>query len=179
MEDNKQDPLLGDSVLPPIQLTPRQEELCAKLDKFHAVSGLNSKPSEMFRGAVYALRKEVRTNPDLMAQAANSLRNIIYPFGKNIVPKKEDALKLYGSACAEEATIIKLGKLHGSFTEIAHNGNGINGDLRHVSVTPQELEGLLADFESVMFSVLTRQADIHSRIDQILSVDYLEDQANQ
>ena len=66
--------------LPPINLSDDQEELCRRLDEWHKKSGLSPRPSDMFRGAVFAIQDECSSNPDRIAQAAHSLREILYPY---------------------------------------------------------------------------------------------------
>lgn len=80
MEDKSLPQPVGGGQLPPSSLTPKQEDLCKRMDKLHARYGLKVKPSDMFKGAIFAARIECRSNPDWVAQAANSLREILYPF---------------------------------------------------------------------------------------------------
>ena len=60
-----------------VRLTPEQEELCRRMDELHALNQLQTKPSDMYRGALSVIRDE--NNPDRIAQAALSLREILYP----------------------------------------------------------------------------------------------------
>ena len=71
---------IGQEPQPVLVLTARQEELCRRLNDLHAYHGLRTRPSDMFQGAVFVARIEARGNPDWIAQAANSLREILYPF---------------------------------------------------------------------------------------------------
>ncbi len=158
----------GDNLLSPISLTPKQEELCKKLDEFHASHGLKTKPSEMFRGALFASRTELRANPDWVSQAANSLREILYPFG-NGAPNKTEALKAYGSVRAATPTVSEVGRLFGSFTELAHHGNSRGNSIDFDTFEHTNFEQLVADFETAMLEVMARQLDIHQEIDAILS----------
>ena len=75
----KQQTPVGDTPLPPARLTSEQEDLCSRLDELYQPYDLHVRPSEMFRGAVFASRAECRNNPDWIAQAAHSLREILYP----------------------------------------------------------------------------------------------------
>ena len=94
----------------------------------------------MFRGAIYAARVECRSNMDWISQAANSLREILYPFWK----RKDDALKMYGSA-ADTPDIQELSRVYGKLTALAHHGS----DSRTIDFpifTLSDFEKLTADF---------------------------------
>lgn len=75
----KQQTPSGDTPLPPVRLTPQQEDLCRRLDELYQPYDLHVRPSDMFRGAVFASRAECRNNSDWIAQAAHSLREILAP----------------------------------------------------------------------------------------------------
>ena len=97
---------IGNNALPPVRLTDGQENLCRRLDEWHERGGLKIKPSDMFRGAVFAIREECKSNPDRIAQAANSLREILYPFlsiqVKQVSSKRMDAFKNFGSVTVDK-----------------------------------------------------------------------------
>ena len=79
----------------PVLLTEKQQELCRRLDEFYpSANKTDVRASDLFRGALYAMQLTVRSsNPDWMAQAAHSLRDLIYPFYKsNPETKKERCL---------------------------------------------------------------------------------------
>ena len=170
MEDHALPESIGTSAPVPAPLTPKQEELCARLDELHARHGLKAKPSDMFRGAVFVARTEYRSNPDWIAQAANSLRDILYPFGKE-APNKEEALRQYGSVRVDPKFTEEVGRLLGSLTELAHHGNGRGSSVNYTAFTPVEFERSLVDFERIMFDVLARQVDVHKEIDDLLAMD--------
>ena len=65
------------SMLPPIILMPQQEELCRRLDALNQRTIHGQELSNLFRGAIFAIREECRSNSDWMAQSAHSLREII------------------------------------------------------------------------------------------------------
>lgn len=94
MEDKALPKSYGEKVPPPIPF-PEIDELCKRLDAFCEASGveLKSRPSLLFRGALYALRH--KENPDWMAQTAHSLREILYLFKGN--PGWHNAFMAYGS----------------------------------------------------------------------------------
>jgi len=171
-EDNTLPPATGQGAQPPSPLTPQQEELCRRLDDWHAKYSLKAKPSDMFRGAVFAASIEFRGNPDWMAQAANSLREILYPFWSSqgtVADKKAEALKNSGSVRADESVIQEVGRIYGSLNELAHHGNAAGTSIDFDTFTPADFDRLLADFERIMFARLAHQIDIHKEADDILS----------
>lgn len=159
----------GKGVFPPPVLTSRQKKLCRKLDSLHAHYKLKVKPSAMFSGAVFVAVPELQSNPDWMAQAANSLREILYPFFSRkvkVVPtNKKRILKDYGSVYIDDALIGEMGRVYGKLQALAHHGN-IKSNGKHRSI---DFFKLLNDFELVMLELLARQTDIHQEIDNILS----------
>lgn len=174
MEDEALPQPAGSSPLPPVILTPEQEELCRRLDDLHNQHGLKASPSDMFRGAIYAARTECRSNTDWISQAANSLREILYPFWsrkiKSVSEKKDDALKKYGSVLIDAHDIEELNRVFGKLNNFAHHGSE-SQTMDFPSFTPSDFEKLAADFERCMRNALTRQIDIHKEMDRILSVD--------
>ncbi len=172
--DNQLPQSVGESSISPVVLSPEQEDLCQRLDDFHARNGLQTKPSNMFRGAVFVSQTFLRNNQDWVAQASNSLRDILYPFyskktAKNI-PKKVDAFKNYGSvkiALLEN----RISTIYGSLNELAHHNNS-RGSSVPASVSPDSyFENLITDFESVMGDALLRQMDVHKEVDSILALN--------
>ncbi len=166
---------MEDKLLPPPSLRPDQEGLCRRLDEWHRHYKLKSKPSDMFRGAIFAIRPECRSNPDYIAQAANSLREILYPFWsgsprfKNAHDKKDVALKNHGSVLVDKALTQKIGRLYGQLNDLAHHHCKPSSDLDSSNFKEADFKQLLDDFEQVMKRSLTRQLDLHDKIDQILN----------
>jgi len=165
---------IGQEPRPVLVLTARQEELCRKLDDLHAQHGLKTRPSDMFRGAVFVARIDARGNPDWVAQAANSLREILYPFwsgqGGKLPGGKAGALKRSGSVRADEHANAEIGRIYSSLNELAHHGNGAGTTIDFVTFAPEDFEQLLNDFERIMIDRLMRQIDVHRAIDAILAV---------
>jgi hypothetical protein len=124
----------------------------------------------MFRGALFATRVEARGNPDWMAQAANSLREILYPFwGQGLVPdRKMRAFQNTGSVRADEAANREVSRIYGSLNELAHHGNSAGTSVDFAIFGPADFERLMADFERIMLDRLMHQLDIHGEIDLIL-----------
>lgn len=64
----------------PENLDPKQKSLCKNLDALNNIYSFcgNKNPSELYQGAIFAMRKGNQGNSDWMAQAAHSLRDIIF-----------------------------------------------------------------------------------------------------
>lgn len=165
MADELLPQLTGEGALPPVRLTPEQEELCRRMDELYDPYNLHVRPSNMFRGAVFASRAECRSNPDWIAQAAHSLREILYPIWspehKEIADKKRTVFENYGSVSVDERLIDAVGSLYGKLTNLAHHDRSAS--------TSSDYEQLLYEFERTMGQVLTRQLDIHRKFDKLLS----------
>ena len=154
------DSLLQPMKLGPVALTPQQQDLCRRLDELYSMYDSHAKPSTMFKGALFAMRYECRTNPDWMAQVAHSLREILYHFGKNNMPKKEESFKQYGSITDSTE---RVGKILGRLTEVCHHGY----EQSNYKLTEVDFEDFVSEFEQVMQDVLRRQVDVHATIDNI------------
>jgi len=174
MEDKALPQPVSRGPLPPPSLTLEQEDLCKRIDQLYMRYSLKVKASDMFKGAIFAARIECRSNPDWVAQAANSLREILYPFWSwhvdAITDKKADAFKKYGSVRADENFIQDINRLYGLLNDLAHHGSA-SEKLDFTTFTISDFEKLLLDFERVMHDVLMRQVDIHQEIDKILNSD--------
>ncbi len=178
MDDKVLPRSIGENVLPPVHLTDEQENLCKRLDEWYEwywQRGLKIKPSDMFRGAVFAIREECKSNPDCITQAANSLREILYPFlsiqVKQVSSKGIDAFKNFGSVVVNKKFYDKKVKpLWGELNDIAHHGiNPKNENFDFSSFNKVEFEKLLAEFEKIMNEALTRQLDVHQMLDEVLA----------
>lgn len=128
----------------------------------------------MFRGALYAARPQCRNNPDWIAQAANSLREILYPFYSpevgTVGTNKKTILNEYGSVTVSNQHISEIGRVYNILNALAHHGNARKSKIDPSSFTLQQFEQLLLDFQQVMSITLTRQLDVHSEIDAILKL---------
>jgi hypothetical protein len=164
---------IGESAQQALLLTARQEELCRRMDDLHARHGLRARPSDMFRGAVFTARIEARGNPDWIAQAANSLREILYPFwsgqGGKLPGGKAEALRRSGSVRADDDANDEIGRIYGSLNELAHHGNGAGRSINFDTFTAEDFERLFDDFERIMLDRLMRQLDVHRELDAILA----------
>lgn len=149
-------------MLPPIKLTSQQEDLCKRLDLLNQKTIQGQELSKMFRGAIYAIREEYRSNPDWMAQSAHSLREIIYQFSpKHSKIKLVDALKMFGSVTTDDDKFKeKIGRIRHRIESVAHH---------RLELTIDEYEKLIEEYEMVLMRALDRQIDIHNQIDKFLS----------
>lgn len=152
---------LGDTSSTPVRLTPEQEELCRRMDELHALDQLQAKPSDMFRGALSVIEDE--NNPDRIAQAAHSLREILYPIKIDQVRK---ALEKYGSVFLD----VSFKKTYGRLNYLAHHGVS-STKLDFLSVTRTDFDELVEAFVTLMQTALIRPMDVHRSIDQFLSGD--------
>ena len=155
----------GDVSLPPVLLTPLQDDLCRRMDELYAPYNLHVKPSDMFRGALFASRGECRSNPDWIAQAAHSLREILYPIWspkhKEIADKKKTVFENYGSVSVDDRSMGAVGSVYGRLTKLTHH--------YRTASARSDFEQLLAEFERAMGQALTRQLDLHREIDELVS----------
>lgn len=173
MSDQEAQKSVGDPLVAPPALSPGQEELCKRLDELHAGYGLKTKPSDMFRGAVFTADPLVqRSNPDWLAQAANSLREILYPFYsrevKSVPTDKKEVLEKFGSVRAGDAGINELGRVYNLLSGLTHHGNSDKSRVDPATFTVKDFGVLLNDFEKVAKELLSRQLDIHKEVDEFL-----------
>jgi len=172
MEDKELPKSVGEDILPPTRLSDKQEELCKRLDDFCARYKLRAKPSNMLRGSAFASQQKLRHNPDWIAQAAHSLREILYPFYsrevESVPTDKKKILKEYGSVRFSDELIEQMGRMWGALNGLAHHGNVEKNNIDFSIFTPTDFENLLQDFEKIMLDILARQIDIHKEIEEIL-----------
>ncbi len=149
---------LGESFLSPVKLEPRQAELCNRLDSFYASYNLGFLPSDVFRGVIFAARKECRSNPDWLAQATHSLREILYPLhaGTYKIDNKKSALEKFHVVNLKKAEEV-MGTLWNKLNEPAHH--------REIPDFPI----LLNEFEMNMLDALQRQIDVHYEIASLIA----------
>lgn len=166
---------IGGNDATPYELTSKQVELCYRVDALSEQVGYKSKPSEMFLGALFTSQEIQRqNNPDWIAQACHSLREILYPiYSKNakaISVKRGDALKKFGAVRHNDQKMLKrMAVLYSRLSTLAHHGSVARDD-KYKNFTAGDFELLLAEFEDVMFSALARQVNVHEEIDVILGL---------
>jgi len=122
--------LKGISLEVPFVLTERQKKICEYLDILNNGQRFcNVPPSDLFKGALYSIYQDNRKlNPDWMAQASHSLRDIIYGFPK--AKTKHEAIKKIANKYQEEEMAKEaaalLFDLYNVLTSIAHHFRGKN-----------------------------------------------------
>lgn len=120
----------GISLEVPFALTERQKKICEYLDILNNGQRFcNVPPSGLFKGALHAIYQDNRKlNPDWMAQASHSLRDIIYGFPK--AKTKHEAIKKIANKYQEEEMAKEaaalLFDLYNVLTSIAHHFRGKN-----------------------------------------------------
>lgn len=158
----------------PVVLSEKQKELCKRLDDLHGEYGaLKALPSDMFKGALFLLQKESSKNPDWMAQAAHSLREVLYPIQSDKVPavpgNGETAFKNFGSVRIKQELLREVQRVYGLLSDLAHHGCNSQSGVDISDFTKNEFESLLSDFEHAMLAILDRQIDIHEQLDGLLT----------
>ena len=164
----------------PLVLTDKQRWLCSRLDELHAVANREgTPPSQMLRSALHVMNAAQRgPNPDWMAQAAHSLREVLYPFYKsNAAVKRLEVFTRYGVAGDADALSKEIGAHFGFLTSVAHHeweqarSNPVLKQLVASGLSdPIPLfEIAISAFEDVLFRALRRQLDVHAEIDKFIS----------
>jgi hypothetical protein len=155
--------LEASNLLSPAKLRPDEEDLCINLDKFYEYYKIGKKASEFYRGAIFASREETKSNPDWLAQATHSLREILYPFysskDNRIKEKKISAFRKYGSIGVELIKKPEIGKFWGKLNRITHHQD------------EDDFDNLRQEFVRIISKALAHQVDIHRMIDTILLKD--------
>jgi hypothetical protein len=185
MKDKSLPKSVGEGPSAPLYFS-RKEDLCQRLDQFYESSNISFDiaPSDMFRSALFVMGRENRDkNPDWMAQAAHSLREILYQFEGDW----QSALMKYGPTYDKSKHEGKVGQYLGLMSAIAHHNhteagtNPIIGGNRNnpVNVTPEVFEDAVLKFGDILFIALRRQVHAHQEIDEMLKRSPEETSANQ
>lgn len=126
MIDESEKTMIEQSI--PFSLTERQKRICCFLDALSAKNQFwKVPPSILFKGALYVSYPSHRGgNPDWMAQAAHSLRDITYGVPKT--PKRVVVIKNIISRYQEEIDVAErasllLSEIYEVLTDIAHHFN--------------------------------------------------------
>lgn len=169
-DPNQQNPVPVSRMEPPV-LTPEQEDLCARLDELHAKNGLGSKPSDMFRGALVAAYPEMqKVNLDWAAQAAHSLREILYTFNSKV--KGEVGIE----AAFEKAGAVRIAEekkelytIYNQITDLAHHRHPANDGSGLGKFDEADFRAMLDSFMRAAARALSRQLDVHEDVDTFVS----------
>ena len=152
--DNKIQEHIGGNILEPLILSESEQKLCDLLDEKIFVSQFP--PSDMLKGAIWATRPENIHNPDRIAQAANSIREILYPFKRNW--KKNLNSKVAGTLSKND--IKEIDKIYLYFQNMTHhNNNEISNDFKK----------RLEEFKEIMINALDKYEIVYKKMDVILA----------
>jgi hypothetical protein len=176
----------GNFKLSPVVLPPKVKDLCKKIDEFYKdypKQHKKQKPSDLIEGAFYAARPECRSNPDWMSQAANSLRDVLYPVFSPQV-SSNNLLKLFKKYATDKnniskipnkafvKTFINLDKVYSQLSDLTHHGTKINkktSEKQYLNFSDDNFEKLLKDFSHILERAFTlQQLYIHTTIDLIV-----------
>jgi len=157
----------GGMIIEPVALDEKRQDLARRLDELFLVNGRAERPSDWLKGAIFVSQDNLRTNSDWFAQAAHSLRDVLYRLLSPRMGGKKGALRQflinYGSAQNLDISAEQMGRLFNQLSDIAHHGKRLD------EAKEGDFETFLATFEKVMFEALERQLDIHKDIDNLLS----------
>ena len=142
-----------------LRLTPERKKFCDMLDALYGpYTELEASASEMFLGALIAINRS-DGNPDWVSQAANSLREIIYPLLSSRSEFK--ALKNQISKDGKHAEYKKVGKMYGKLSKLTHH---------FCRMSKLDFEKLLVEFDATILYVLPQQIDLHRDIETYVSL---------
>ena len=172
----------GEPSLPPVRLTVKQEDLCRRLEDLYAPYNLHVRPSDMFRGVLFASREERRSNPDWIAQAAHSAREILYPL-ISVEISEDNLIKLFreyatrhsGSSSISNQefidTFVELDTIYGKLSDLAHHGAApktLTAE-EFANFSDRDFEKLIEEYESLLARALRlQQVNVHTVIDEIV-----------
>lgn len=176
----------GSFVLPPVIPGPEVEDLCHKIDNFYnrySPKNRKQKASDLIKGAFFAIRSECRTNPDWMSQAANSIRDVLYPFWSK--ESKNNILKLFKKYAADKTdknnindvdfidTFNDLDTIYGKVSDITHHGirpQCFPDEKSFCEFSDKDFESLIEDFAVVLGKALgLQQIYTHRIIDAVVA----------
>lgn len=165
-----------------IEMTGKQRSMCRGLDTLHRWGGLTPDtgghqqrmPTDMFGGALFASREEWEGNPDWIAQAAHSLREILHPFHARSSPKDRDKAKALGLVPEDKRRLYRAALESASLLEETDSlWRHLNGFAHHhrreegLPHTRDGFVGLLRLFEGVMTRVPPAWGERHPHLDKI------------
>lgn len=175
----------GDFRLPPVVPGIEVKDLCERVDEFYKnypKQHRKQKASDLINGAFYASRNECKSNPDWMSQAANSLRDVLYPLFSEQV-SKNNLIKLFKKYATNQHYRSKiqnkefirifnnLDKIYKQLTDLTHHGTGLKGfsEKQYINFSESDFDNILSDFISIFNKVLSlQQIYIHTIIDVIV-----------
>lgn len=180
----------------PFPLNEKQRWLCKHLDSLNLIQNFcpYAKPSDLLYSALHLSKTKPRTlNPDWMAHAAHSLREIMYNIGPYQKTQDRDGtrraliekiFKVYQEEEKISAFAYSLNSLHIIFTRIAHHAQEHKDrddtvkKLAHLGILPVAqgplitdaiFEQLIALLENIWAESLPQQISIHKKVDTLLA----------
>ena len=153
------------------------------MDELYAPYYLHVRSSDMFRGAIFASKLECRSNPDWMAQAAHSAREVLYPLISE--EKNEDnliklfrkyATRHYDSSSTSnqefKGTFVELDTIYGKLSDLAHHGTAPKTLTAKeiASFSDKDFEKLIDEYINLLARVLRlQQVYVHTVIDELVN----------
>lgn len=175
----------GDFILPPVEPRPELKDLCNKIDKFYknySRQHRKQKASDLIMGAFYAARPECRSNPDWISQAANSLRDVLYPlFSKQI--SNNNLMKLFKKYATNKSyetkiqnkdffrTFNNLDKIYKQLSDLTHHGTELKAfsEKEYISFSESDFDQLLRNYVDILGKAFElQQIYIHAIINLIV-----------
>ena len=172
----------SDFVLTPVVPGEEINDLCAIVDNFYSKypkQHKRQKPSDLIKGAFYAMRPECRSNTDWMSQAANSARDVLYPlFSKEV--DNINLIRLFKKYAINQnnqlntknreffSTFRALDKIYRQLSDLTHHGTDLKGftQKQFLDLSESDFEKLMKDFTVVLGRVFgLQQLYIHAIID--------------
>jgi len=170
----------GNASSTPVSLTPEQEELCRRMDELFAMDGLKARPSDMFRGALRVVGDG--SNPDRIAQAAHSAREILYPL-ISVEISEDNLIKLFREYATRHGgssrnsnqefrdTFVELDTVYGKLSDLAHHGTApktLTAE-EFANFSDREFEELIEEYINLLGRALRlQQVYVHAVIDEIV-----------
>lgn len=159
--------------------------IISKLDLLKHSKDLYKKYSEIYKGGVYALRNQFRTeNPDWMSQSANSFREIFYILNNKDTDCLEQILNSYlkKSLTQEEVNRYRgyLTDLYKFFTDIAHHFSTVEDmetrvytinesiTLKAKELTDKDYLNAVKLLKEYLKILVVSAIDIHAKIDDCI-----------
>lgn len=180
-----QDPINpdADSASKDVEITEFIDDgIISKLDLLKHSKDIYKKYSEIYKGGVYALRNQFRTeNPDWMSQSANSFREIFYILNNKDTDNLEQILNSYlkKSLTQEEVNRYRgyLTDLYIFFTDIAHHFSKVENmetrvytinesiTLKAKDLTDKDYLNAVKLLKEYLKILVVSAIDIHAKID--------------
>ncbi len=150
------------------------------MDELFAMNGLKARPSDMFRGALWVVGDG--SNPDRIAQAAHSAREILYPLIRKEI-SEDNLIKLFKEYATRNGrrgrisnqefidTFVELDTIYGKLSDLAHHGAApktLTAE-EFANFSDREFEELIEEYINLLGRALRlQQVYVHAVIDEIV-----------